>query len=335
MTDRARRRDPRPEARRAAPERGRRRRAWPSRWSWRWSCCCWPRERSGCGHSALAVPSAWPSPELQKKYDQIVARAASGQSTDVVLVGRLHDGRGRRPGRASRPPGPTSASTTPRSAGETLPTIAEWTTKVVVPRLHPKVVVVGFSSNELNPERAGPGPGLRAPTSTPGRCGPPRASAACSTGPTPSCGSWSFLYRYRASLRHPFDQGAERGVRPRAVAAAARTWPSPASSTCSPPGHPSGPAGHRRRHRHAGRLHRGRAERGPPARLPGFAAPPGHRGAAGRHAGDVRPGFLPPLGARRLPAGAGHLRRHRPGQPAPSSWCPGSGPSPSSPTRCT
>ena len=47
-------------------------------------------------------------------------------------------------------------------AGETLPTIADWTTKVVVPRLHPKVVVVGFSSNELNPSVLAPAQGLGA-----------------------------------------------------------------------------------------------------------------------------------------------------------------------------
>jgi lysophospholipase L1-like esterase len=153
------------------------------------------------GHSALAVPSAWPSPELQKKYDQIVARAASGQSSDVVLVGdSMMD--------AAGDPGGLKAAGTDLSiynasvAGETLQTIAEWTTKVVVPRLHPKVVVVGFSSNELNPVVLLPAQGIaayhhsRAVRAAEGVGGViDRADAFLR--------QWSLLYRYRNELRHP------------------------------------------------------------------------------------------------------------------------------------
>ncbi len=153
------------------------------------------------GHSALATPSAWPAPELEKKYSQILARAASGQGIDVVLVGdSMMDA-------AGDPGGLVAAGTkltiyNASVAGETLPTIAQWTTKVVVPRLHPKVVVVGFSSNELNPTVLNPAQGLgayehsRAVRSAQGTGGViDRADAFLR--------QWSLLYRYRTSLRHP------------------------------------------------------------------------------------------------------------------------------------
>jgi lysophospholipase L1-like esterase len=156
------------------------------------------------GRSHLAVPSAWPAPELQKKYDRIVARAASGQRTDVVLVGdSMMD--------AAGDPAALSADGAPLSiynasvAGETLPTIAEWTTKVVVPRLHPKLVVIGFSSNELNPSVLSPAQGLAAYD------GSRAARAAEGRGNVVDDADaflrrWSALYRYRNELRHPFAQ---------------------------------------------------------------------------------------------------------------------------------
>jgi lysophospholipase L1-like esterase len=152
-------------------------------------------------HSSLAAPTAWPAPELQKKYDQIVARAGSGQATDVVLVGdSMMDAAGNPSGLAlAGAPGTVYNASV---AGETLPTIAQWTTKVVVPRLHPKVVVVGFSSNELNPSVLNPAAGL----------GPYEHSRAVrdasGTGGVVDRADgflrrWSLLYRYRTSLRHP------------------------------------------------------------------------------------------------------------------------------------
>lgn len=157
-------------------------------------------------HTHLAVPSAWPSPELQKKYDQIVARESKHQPNDVVLVGdSMMD--------AAGDPEALVADGAPASiynasvAGETLPTIAQWTEKVVVPRLHPKVVVVGFSSNELNPASLAPATGIfaydhsRAVRAAEGRGDiVDRADAFLR--------QWSYLYRYRNDLRHPLGQPA-------------------------------------------------------------------------------------------------------------------------------
>jgi hypothetical protein len=157
------------------------------------------------GRAHLAAPDAWPSPELQKKYDQIVARAASHQPTDVVLVGdSMMDAAGD-PAELAAAGGP-SAIYNASIAGETLPTIADWTTKVVVPRLHPKLVVVGFSSNELNPAVLLPGAGYAAYRRS------RAAQAARGTGDLVDRADaflrqWSYLYRYRDSLRFPLGRG--------------------------------------------------------------------------------------------------------------------------------
>ncbi len=155
-------------------------------------------------HSALATPMIWPAPELQKKYDQIVARAASRQPTDVVLVGdSMMDAGGDPGGVGGAGTGVAGGVYNASVAGETLPTIADWTTRVVVPRLHPKVVVVGFSSNELNPRLLLPASGVaayrhsRAVRSAEGIGSPvDRADAFLR--------HWSLLYRYRTVLRNPF-----------------------------------------------------------------------------------------------------------------------------------
>ncbi|MGH9125506.1 MAG: hypothetical protein ACRDZ8_12385 [Acidimicrobiales bacterium] len=151
-------------------------------------------------HTHLATPSAWPSPELQKKYDQIVDRA--GGSTQVVLMGdSMMDAAGDPAALAAAGAGGSIYNAS--IAGETLPTIAEWTEKVVVPRLHPKVVVLGFSSNELNPASLAPATGIAAYHAS-------RAvRAAEGDGSVVDRADavlrqWSYLYRYRDDLRHPF-----------------------------------------------------------------------------------------------------------------------------------
>jgi hypothetical protein len=157
------------------------------------------------GKSSLATPSAWPAPELQKKYDQIVARAGSAQGTDVVLVGDSMMDAGGDPA-ALVAAGSAARVYNASVAGETLPTIAEWTAKVVVPRLHPKVVVIGFSSNELSPAVLAPSLGLsayrhsRAVRDAEGTGGViDRADGLLRRT--------SMLYRYRSVLRNPLSLG--------------------------------------------------------------------------------------------------------------------------------
>ncbi len=153
---------------------------------------------------ALATPSAWPTPELENKYDQMSARAASHQTTDAVLVGDSMMDAGGDPDGLAAARG-DSRIYNASVAGETLPTIVQWTTRVVVPRLHPRVVVIGLSSNELNPASLAPSSGIaayqhsRAARAAEGLGDPvDRADAFLRR--------WSMLYRYRNELRSPMHQ---------------------------------------------------------------------------------------------------------------------------------
>jgi len=153
---------------------------------------------------ALAGPSAWPTPELQKKYDQMSARAVSHKPTDAVLVGDSMMDAGGDP-KALAVAGADARVYNASVAGETLPTIDQWTTRVVVPRLHPKVVVIGLSSNELNPASLAPSSGVAAYQQS-------RAARAAEGIGDPLDRAdaflrrWSMMYRDRSELRSPFHQ---------------------------------------------------------------------------------------------------------------------------------
>jgi len=150
---------------------------------------------------SLDVPaSQWPAPELEKKYDRIQTLSRLHAHPDVILVGdSMMDAAGD-PDALDAATGLTVYNAS--VAGETLPVIAEWTTKVVVPRIPPRTVVIGFSSNELNPSVLAPAAGVAAYRAS-------RAVRAAEGigGPIDRADDWlrqhSMLYRYRVSLRHP------------------------------------------------------------------------------------------------------------------------------------
>ena len=99
----------------------------------------------------LHQPQTWPTLELQHKYSS-VTRIAGLHRTGVVLVGdSMLDADADPIAVDSRPGFIFNASL----AGETLPILAPWATEIVVPRLHPRVVVLGFSANVLNADIPG------------------------------------------------------------------------------------------------------------------------------------------------------------------------------------
>jgi len=153
------------------------------------------------GRSHLHEPRAWPLPELQRKYEQIGALEASGRP-DVVLVGdSMMDAGGNPAALAQAAPGLSFYNAS--IAGEQLPVITDWTTRIVVPRLHPKVVVIGFTSNEFNPHA------LDAKTGVKVYRGSRVVRAAEGIGsPVDRADAFlrdhSMLYRYRGELRSPF-----------------------------------------------------------------------------------------------------------------------------------
>ena len=157
------------------------------------------------GRSHLAEPRAWPSPELQRKYAQIGALSGSGRP-DVVLVGDSMMDAGADPAALAQAAGGLSFYNA-SIAGETLPVITDWTTRIVQPRLRPKVVVIGFSSNELNPHALDPQSGVQAYRSS------RVVRAAEGTGSAVDRADaflreHSMLYRYRSELRTPFRKKA-------------------------------------------------------------------------------------------------------------------------------
>ena len=154
------------------------------------------------GRPGLDEPEVWPTPQLQKKFAQIEQRRRDGRRVEVLLAGdSMMDAGGDAARLAGAVPGTTVYNAA--IAGETLPVVADWTTRIVQPRLHPKVVVLGFSSNELNPSVLAPESGVAAYRSSrvvrvaEGRGSPvDRADAFLR--------EHVMLFRYRATLRRPF-----------------------------------------------------------------------------------------------------------------------------------
>ena len=100
--------------------------------------------------SHLRAPQTWPTPELQKKYGQLTA-LSRGRRPAVVVIGDSLMDAGVDPAGLGMAGGAFNAAL----SGETLGVIAPWATEVVIPRLHPRVVVLGFSANVLNGDISG------------------------------------------------------------------------------------------------------------------------------------------------------------------------------------
>ncbi|MHB1535739.1 MAG: SGNH/GDSL hydrolase family protein [Acidimicrobiales bacterium] len=95
----------------------------------------------------LRQPELWPTPEAQHKAAQIAGLARAHQVIRAVLVGDSLMDAGADPASMGAA-GPTTYNAS--LAGEELPVLTRWVTGEVDPRLHPRLVVIGFSSNVLN-----------------------------------------------------------------------------------------------------------------------------------------------------------------------------------------
>jgi lysophospholipase L1-like esterase len=156
---------------------------------------------------ALAVPNVWPQPELQKKFAQI--GTLKHRPPDVVLVGDSGmDAGGDADGLMALAPGTSVYNAS--VAGAVLPEIDDWTNKIVVPRLHPKVVVIGLSSNELNPHIL-----VAGSTVAYNRSRVVQAADGSSNLVDRADAwlrQWSMLYRYRTVLRDPFAKDTSKNL---------------------------------------------------------------------------------------------------------------------------
>jgi lysophospholipase L1-like esterase len=153
--------------------------------------------------SHLAQPQLWPSPEMQHKYDGVTALSPGHRVSTVLFGDSLLDGGGD-PALMTRVPGVTYNASL---AGETLPTISSWATRVVTPRLHPRTVVLGFSVNILNANIPG------AATVQAAYSGSRTVHVAEGSGDVTDVldhwlGQHVPLYRYRSVLRQVFQPSA-------------------------------------------------------------------------------------------------------------------------------
>lgn len=152
--------------------------------------------------SHLTVPDFWPAPELEDKYQQSGELVATNQQPDVVLAGDSMMDAGGDPTTLSQQTAGLRFYNAALS-GQALPVIADWTSRIIMPRLDPKVVVVGLTSAELSPFALDPNTGVKAYRSS------RVVREAAGTGnPVDRADAFlrdhSMLYRYRTSLRRPF-----------------------------------------------------------------------------------------------------------------------------------
>jgi hypothetical protein len=157
--------------------------------------------------SSLAEPQAWPTPESQYKYDRVTQLAPTHRVKTVLFGDSMVDA-GADPALMTRVPGVTFNAAL---AGETLPTIGSWATDVVVPRLHPKTVVLGFNVDVLSPNI----PGAAAVQAA--YSGSRVVKVAEGSGDViDHLDTWLrthiYLYRYRSVLRNVFAPSTSSGT---------------------------------------------------------------------------------------------------------------------------
>lgn len=155
-------------------------------------------------------PQVWPTAEYQRKVDDMDSRTATDEN-DVVFVGSSVVDVGIDPVIVDAARHSTIRSYNAALADSSGRIIDSWTRNVVVPKLHPSVVVIGVSSRDVNSRS------------------PDLASVERSYADAPAvrerlhkesisdvierkASDWSYIVRYRTELRQPVS--AIRGATP-------------------------------------------------------------------------------------------------------------------------
>jgi hypothetical protein len=151
-------------------------------------------------------PLLWPDWEAQNKVAAMDKLASSRGGASVVFVGSSMVNAGVNPDLATKLLGLKRPAFNAALNGSDMRTTAIWTRHVVVPRLHPKIVVVGFNSGELNDHWQTPDSLYTKMLQSPlGR----RAAGAGAGGVFARIDGWlidhSYLVRYRSVLRNPWE----------------------------------------------------------------------------------------------------------------------------------
>ena len=98
--------------------------------------------------SLPAEPGEWPRTEMAQKLDQMRNYDNEGRRFDAVFVGSSMTADGIDPNAFSKASGKEGYNSA--FAGPSIRTIAPWAVDVADPLLHPKAVIVGVQSRELN-----------------------------------------------------------------------------------------------------------------------------------------------------------------------------------------
>lgn len=150
----------------------------------------------------LRDPLIWPDWEAQNKV-AAMDRLAEAGGASVVFVGSSMVNAGINPREAARMLGVRKPAFNAALNGSDLRSIDAWTRNVVVPRLRPRVVVIGFNAGEANDNRTATDLYDRFGQSPLGRV------AIEQGGLLARVDAWfverAYLIRYRSVLRNPID----------------------------------------------------------------------------------------------------------------------------------
>jgi hypothetical protein len=156
---------------------------------------------------SLPEPRTWPSPESQHKVDQLKQWRAQHTEPAVVVAGASMADVGIDAGALAAATGSGRGGYNAALTGAVLPSLAVWTSRVIVPELRPRVVVLGLSPVELNPNL----PNLAAGYDEFASADPVQRVIGDETWLNRLnrwAGDVSDLFRYRTVLRTPSDWGS-------------------------------------------------------------------------------------------------------------------------------
>lgn len=145
-------------------------------------------------------PGKWPRAEIAQKLDQIHDMVSDRETAEVVFAGSSMMAGGIDPVAFTESSGITSYNA--GFAGPTVRTVGPWITGIVEPLLHPKVVVVGIQSREMN-DNAPKGETMYDKFIT--SPGYKQAASSVANRLEGELESLSFFLRYRRAFRRPAD----------------------------------------------------------------------------------------------------------------------------------
>ena len=145
-------------------------------------------------------PGKWPRAEIAQKLDQIDDMLSDGETAEVLFVGSSQIAGGINPVLFTESSGVTSYNA--GFGGPATRTLRAWTTDILEPLLHPKVVVLGIQSRDVN-DNAPKGEDIYNKFIT--SPGYKQAASSVTNRLEGQLEALSFFLRYRRAFRSPAD----------------------------------------------------------------------------------------------------------------------------------